>query len=209
MAKKLTYRNKFNSFWPLFISKHLNPWNRRAHLIGNIWMFCFFVAAGMTLDWKFLAAGFAGYVPSWFGHLYFERNIPNTFQGPILSALCDLKMIGMMFAGELDDEITRLFGNSRPAAGSPVLVTDEQEQKYQAALRHRISKSVPSHPFSQYWDIFLIKHRHVVNVWIHALAIVFLGCGHHLMLSKVTGFPLKCNSYAASQKPLTSIFCQN
>ena len=37
--------------------------------------------------------------------------------------------------------------------------------------RHRISNQSPDHPFTNYWDIFVLKHQHPVNIALHLLGI--------------------------------------
>ncbi len=40
--------------------------------------------------------------------------------------------------------------------------------------RNRISRDVPDHPFVDYWDVFVLKHRHPWNIALHVLGgIVF------------------------------------
>ncbi len=163
-----------HEFWPLFIGTHLNPWNRRFHAFGVIVMFTFFAVFATTGRWGFLLAGFAGYAPSWIGHFLFEGNVPVTIKNPLLSALCDLKMMGMMASGELSAELFRLFGSRSPTPGTPCRVSLENEVAYQEALRYKIGAEIPSHPFTDYWDIFLLKHQNAVNVWVHVLAMLYL-----------------------------------
>ncbi len=169
-----TLQQRFNGFWPLFISTHLSPKNRWFHACGNLVMFCSFVAFAATGRWIFLALGFAGYIPSWIGHLVCEGNVPVTLKSPYLSALSDMKMIGLMLAGELEPELIRLFGTPNPKPGALILVSPDEEREYQAQLRYRIRANIPEHPFRDYWSIFLLKHQNPINVWAHTLAMVYL-----------------------------------
>ncbi len=42
--------------------------------------------------------------------------------------------------------------------------------------RDRISAAIPDHPFSNYWDVFVLKHQHPVNIGLHILGIlIFYG----------------------------------
>ncbi len=59
----------------------------------------------------------------------------------------------------------------------------------------RISDRIPDHPFSDYWDIFVLKHQHPVNISLHILGIFFFyglliaaWQSHHLWL--LWGLPL-------------------
>ena len=51
-----------------------------------------------------------------------------------------------------------------PALPSPVLE--------KAKRRNRINRQVEDHPFTDYWDIFVLKHQHPVNIALHALGVV-------------------------------------
>ncbi|MBD2446376.1 DUF962 domain-containing protein [Nostoc sp. FACHB-152] len=44
---------------------------------------------------------------------------------------------------------------------------------FQKQLRNRINNQILEHPFTDYWDIFVLKHQHPVNVALHILGIVF------------------------------------
>lgn len=39
-------------------------------------------------------------------------------------------------------------------------------------LPDRINNQIQEHPFTDYWDIFLLKHQHPLNVALHVLGIV-------------------------------------
>jgi N-acyl-D-aspartate/D-glutamate deacylase len=38
--------------------------------------------------------------------------------------------------------------------------------------RNRISDAIPDHPFTDYWDIFVLKHRNPYNIALHMLGVV-------------------------------------
>jgi hypothetical protein len=40
-------------------------------------------------------------------------------------------------------------------------------------LRNRIDDQTIDHPFTDYWDIFLLKHQHPMNVALHVVGILF------------------------------------
>lgn len=41
-------------------------------------------------------------------------------------------------------------------------------------LRNRIDDRTVDHPFTDYWDIFVLKHQHPINVALHVVGILFL-----------------------------------
>lgn len=43
----------------------------------------------------------------------------------------------------------------------------------QQTLRNRISDRIVDHPFTDYWDIFLLKHQHPINIALHVVGIIF------------------------------------
>ncbi|MBE8985744.1 Mpo1-like protein [Nostoc sp. LEGE 12450] len=43
----------------------------------------------------------------------------------------------------------------------------------QQSLRNRINNQILDHPFTDYWDIFIIKHQHPINITLHLLGIFF------------------------------------
>ncbi|CAD0226067.1 MULTISPECIES: Mpo1-like protein [Planktothrix] len=40
-------------------------------------------------------------------------------------------------------------------------------------LRNRISDRILDHPFTDYWDIFVLKHQHPINIALHIIGIIF------------------------------------
>ncbi len=39
--------------------------------------------------------------------------------------------------------------------------------------RNRISDQILDHPFTDYWDIFILKHQHPMNIMLHVAGIFF------------------------------------
>ena len=99
----------FHSFWPFYLSQHSNLYCRRAHFLGStlaLLLGLIGVVSGSLLS-LFSAIG-VGYAFAWFGHFYFEKNRPATFQYPFYSLMGDWKMLWMMLTGKLDEEIQRI-----------------------------------------------------------------------------------------------------
>ncbi len=40
-------------------------------------------------------------------------------------------------------------------------------------LRNRINDQILDHPFTDYWDIFVLKHQHPINIALHVVGIIF------------------------------------
>jgi len=43
-----------------------------------------------------------------------------------------------------------------------------------ARYRNRIQEEPEDHPFQDYWEVFVLKHRHPGNVLLHCLAVLIL-----------------------------------
>ncbi|BAZ18057.1 hypothetical protein NIES4071_99390 [Calothrix sp. NIES-4071] len=49
-------------------------------------------------------------------------------------------------------------------------------------LRNTINNNIKDHPFTEYWDIFVLKHQHPINIAFHILGIFVF---YSLLLSTV------------------------
>ncbi|MCF4968922.1 Mpo1-like protein [Nostoc sp. CMAA1605] len=45
------------------------------------------------------------------------------------------------------------------------------DSQYQ--LRNQINHKILDHPFTDYWDIFVLKHQHPINIFLHVVGIFF------------------------------------
>jgi hypothetical protein len=43
----------------------------------------------------------------------------------------------------------------------------------QKNLRNKINNQTLDHPFTDYWDIFVLKHQHPINISLHIVGIFF------------------------------------
>jgi hypothetical protein len=103
--------NSFTEFWPYYVAEHRQPNTRRLHMIGTtIGIACavFFIAAGRW--WLFPLGLVPGYGAAWIAHFFIEKNKPATFQYPLWSFMGDYKMIALMLAGKMDEEVDRVVG---------------------------------------------------------------------------------------------------
>lgn len=96
----------FSEFWPHYVADHSKPATRALHLAGtSVGLAC---AAALIArgKWKFIPlALIPAYGAAWFGHFFIEHNKPATFRYPLWSFIADYKMIGMMIAGRMGEEV--------------------------------------------------------------------------------------------------------
>lgn len=43
----------------------------------------------------------------------------------------------------------------------------------QKQLKNRINNQILEHPFTDYWDVFILKHQHPMNIFLHVVGIFF------------------------------------
>jgi hypothetical protein len=97
----------FADFWPYYVQQHSKPRTRLLHAIGSV-LAIVAIGLGLTVSpWFFLGALLMGYAFAWFGHFFVERNKPATFQYPFYSLAADFRMLFLMMAGKMRDEVTK------------------------------------------------------------------------------------------------------
>ena len=100
---------RFEEFWPFYVSQHRRRGTRIFHFIGTTVGFLFLLRAIATERPLLLICGLvASYGFAWMGHFLTEKNNPATFQHPLWSLLSDLKMYGLMWRGRMTAEAERL-----------------------------------------------------------------------------------------------------
>ena len=106
--------NSFTEFWPHYVAEHSKPSTRLLHLAGTtlaLGCAAYFIVVG---KWWFMPlALIPGYGAAWAGHFFIEKNKPATFQYPLWSFIGDYKMIAMMMAGKMDEEVERALSQRR------------------------------------------------------------------------------------------------
>jgi len=40
-------------------------------------------------------------------------------------------------------------------------------------LKNKINEKILDHPFTDYWDVFVLKHQHPINIALHIIGILF------------------------------------
>ena len=100
--------NSFDEFWPYYLAEHSRPETRAIHAIGTTAGVACAAALIAKRKWKLLPLAFVpAYGAAWLAHFLVEKNKPATFDYPLWSLMGDYKMIGMMLAGTLDEELEK------------------------------------------------------------------------------------------------------
>ena len=80
-----------------------------------------FGAAFATSLWLLIAVPIVGYAFAWYAHFFVEHNKPATFGHPFYSLFADYRMLFLMMAGRMDDEVAKISGAPAPSvAHSPL-----------------------------------------------------------------------------------------
>lgn len=98
----------FSEFWPFYVLAHRQPLTRIFHSAGTLvgWALIF-AAIFLRKPWYILAAFVVPYALAWFSHFFVEHNRPATFGHPLWSWAADQKMVAMVLAGKMNQEVQR------------------------------------------------------------------------------------------------------
>ncbi len=89
----------FESFYPFYLSEHVNTTSRRLHILGT-GLSLVMILLGVALNpWFFAVAPVCGYAFAWAGHFFFEKNRPATFTYPLWSLMGDFRMFFETISG--------------------------------------------------------------------------------------------------------------
>jgi hypothetical protein len=106
----------FAEFWNFYVLAHQQSATRIFHTVGTLsgWSL---LAAAIILrrSWLVVAAIVVPYAFAWFSHFFVEHNRPATFGHPLWSWLADQKMVAMVLAGKMDQEVERCAQNQSKA----------------------------------------------------------------------------------------------
>ena len=98
----------FAEFWPFYVREHSRPGTRALHAVGTLTGTALFVGLAATGRWRWLPLALVpGYAAAWVGHFFVEHNRPATFKHPLWSFLGDYKMVALMLAGRMNEEVAR------------------------------------------------------------------------------------------------------
>ncbi len=98
----------FDEFWPHYVAEHSQPATRALHAVGTTAGLACAAALLARGKWRLLPLAFIpGYAAAWAGHFFVEHNRPATFEHPLWSFVADYKMIALMLAGKMVEEVER------------------------------------------------------------------------------------------------------
>lgn len=98
----------FEEFWPFYVREHGQLATRALHAAGTITSTALLAVLVAKRRWRWLPLAFVpGYAAAWAGHFLVEHNRPATFKHPLWSFMGDYKMVALMLAGRMDEEVAR------------------------------------------------------------------------------------------------------
>jgi hypothetical protein len=104
----MNMETNFATFWPEYVRAHSQPGTRAAHLAGTLTGWALLIAAVALPHWWWIALALVvPYAPAWISHFFVEHNRPATFDHPLWSWWADQKMVALMLAGKMADEVRR------------------------------------------------------------------------------------------------------
>jgi len=111
----MTESKRFQSlaeFYPYYLTEHSDPRCRALHYVGSTLVIILLLSGFSTGQYSLLwLMPVTGYGLAWFGHFFFEKNKPATFEYPLYSFLSDWIM--------LKDFLTGRFRTGFPEAQKP------------------------------------------------------------------------------------------
>lgn len=100
--------SNFNDFWPEYVRAHSQPGTRAIHLFGTLAGWVLLLAAIVLQQWWWiLGALVLPYALAWVSHFFVEHNRPASFEHPLWSWLADQRMVALMLAGKMNQEVRR------------------------------------------------------------------------------------------------------
>jgi hypothetical protein len=98
----------FDEFWPFYVLEHSRAGTRLLHACGTLLSTSLLVFLSVTGRWAWLPLVLVvGYGAAWVGHFFVEKNRPATFKHPLWSFAADYKMVALMLAGRMGEEVER------------------------------------------------------------------------------------------------------
>ncbi len=96
----------FKSFYPFYLSQHMDFTNRLLHFCGTaLLLSCLVTGLATGIWWLFAIIPVLGYGFAWVGHFFIEKNKPATFTYPVYSLASDFVMFWHTITGQLKDKL--------------------------------------------------------------------------------------------------------
>lgn len=106
----------FTEFWPYYVRAHSKERTRFLHAVGSVLAVVMLGVAFAVSMWWLIAVPLVGYAFAWYAHFFVEGNKPATFGHPFYSLIADYRMLFLMMAGRMDEQVHRY---APPAATPP------------------------------------------------------------------------------------------
>ena len=98
----------FKEYYQMYLTLHQNKWNRRLHVLGQLFTIGYFILCVYLTFWKslfflplFIASPFVVYPFAWSGHLFIEKNKPAAFKNPLWAKASDWVMLKDIITGKI------------------------------------------------------------------------------------------------------------
>jgi len=98
----------FSDFWPYYVRAHAKPRTRLLHAVGSVLAIVLLGVAIAINRWLLIAVPLVGYSFAWYAHFFVEGNKPATFGHPFYSLAADYRMLFLMMAGRMEQEVRRI-----------------------------------------------------------------------------------------------------
>jgi len=106
-SRRLMEIRRFADFWPYYVRQHAREGTRILHAIGSILAIVLLGVAFAVNRWLLLLVPVVGYAFAWFSHFFVEHNKPATFGHPFYSLAADYRMLFLMMAGRMKEEVAK------------------------------------------------------------------------------------------------------
>ncbi len=103
----MNHASNFNNFWPEYVCAHSQPGTRAIHFVGTLAGWVLLAAAILLQRWWIAGALFLPYALASVSHFFVEHNRPASFQHPLWSWWADQRMVALMLAGKMKQEVRR------------------------------------------------------------------------------------------------------
>jgi hypothetical protein len=97
----------FDDFWPYYVRAHSRGQTRVLHAIGSVAAVVMLGISFAISLWFLIAVPLIGYAFAWYAHFFVEGNKPATFGHPFYSLAADYRMLFLMMAGRMNEEVAK------------------------------------------------------------------------------------------------------